>query len=60
MFAGGAMRGREHMNPFREKWGKMSNEERREVIRKQHFFHNPFDGFHEGSPPDPNDGKEKE
>jgi hypothetical protein len=54
MAAGGAMHNREHMNPFREKWGKMSDEERREFIRKQHFFHNPFEGF------DANSGKEKE
>jgi hypothetical protein len=60
MFAGGAMRGRGHNNPFREKWGKMSSEERKEFIRKQHFFHSPFDGFHEDPPPAPNDSKEKE
>jgi hypothetical protein len=52
------MRGRGHINPFREKWGKMSKEEQREFIRRQHLFHSPFDGFHEDSPPEPNKDKE--
>jgi hypothetical protein len=71
LFATGAGHDRRHLNPFREKWGKMSKEEQREFIRKQHFFHNPFDGFHEGfdpvtpppppyPSPGPNDGKDKE
>jgi hypothetical protein len=42
----------DHVNPFREKWGKMSDEERREFLHRQHFFH------HEDPPSDPNNGKE--
>jgi hypothetical protein len=60
---GGAMRkAGDHINPFREKWSKMSDDERKEFISKHHFPHSrPFDGFHEDSPPDsndPNNGKE--
>jgi hypothetical protein len=33
-------------NPFREKWFKMSDEERKEFIRKHSLFHAPiFDGY---------------
>jgi hypothetical protein len=45
MAAGGAMHDRKHINPFREKWGKMSKEEQREFIRKQHFFTIPLTIF---------------
>jgi hypothetical protein len=58
MAAGGAMHDRKHINPFREKWGKMSKEEQREFIRKQHFFRNPFNDFREDSHPEP--GKDGE
>jgi hypothetical protein len=53
IFAGGGIRGgdRGHINPFREKWEKMNDEERREFLRK----HNPlyshiFGGSHEDEP----------
>jgi hypothetical protein len=52
--AGGAMRGgdRDHMNPFREKWGKMSDEERKEFFRKHNpLYRHIFDGLHEDGPP---------
>jgi hypothetical protein len=49
-FVGGTMG--DHINPFREKWGKMSDEERQEFIRKHRLFH------HEDSPPIPGNGKE--
>jgi hypothetical protein len=39
IFASRAMRDRDHMNPFREKWGKMSEEERQEFLRKHHPCH---------------------
>jgi hypothetical protein len=49
LFAGGLIgsRGRGHSNPLREKWGKMSEDERWEFIRKHHaqggFFGGGFD-----------------
>jgi hypothetical protein len=58
---GGAMHGRDrdHINPFREKWGKMSDEEQREFLRKYHPFHSRFfDGF--GGEPRPEPNKDKE
>jgi hypothetical protein len=48
VFAGRAMRGgdRGHINPFRERWGKMSDDERKEFIRKQRScYSHIFDGF---------------
>ena len=43
MLAGG---GRFHKNPIREKWMKMTPEERKEFIRNHHHFHHGFgDGF---------------
>ncbi|MDR3341571.1 MAG: hypothetical protein LBT14_02075 [Treponema sp.] len=58
MFAGGAMRGRDHGNPFREKWEKMSSEERREFVRKQHLFHSHFFEEHGSDEPSPDKNKE--
>jgi hypothetical protein len=69
MFAGGAMRGgaRKHDNPFggnpfREKWFKMSDEERKEFIRKHSPFNahvnaHIFDGY---SADEPESNKDKE
>jgi hypothetical protein len=61
VFAGGAMRDMgDRVNPFRERWGKMSDEERKEFIRKQRSCHQHiFDGFglHEDEPA-PNKDKE--
>jgi hypothetical protein len=54
MAMGGAMRGggRGHINPFREKWEKMSGEEQQEFIRKQRsFLHSRFfDDLHNDGP----------
>jgi hypothetical protein len=58
MFAGmrGADRG--HINPFREKWFKMSDEERREFIRKHNPCRAPFFKEHDLDEPDPDKDKE--
>jgi hypothetical protein len=63
---GGAMRGgdREHVNPFREEWRKMSAEERKEFIRKRSPFNAHVNAHifdeHSAKEPDPNNGKDKE
>jgi hypothetical protein len=64
VFAVGAMRGRdrEHGNPFREGWFKMSDEERKEFLRK----HSPFNAhmnahiFGEYGVDEPESNKDKE
>jgi hypothetical protein len=53
MLAAHTMHDRDHMNPLREKWGKMAEEERYEFLRKhnplyQHFF--GARGLHEDEP----------
>jgi hypothetical protein len=58
VFAGRAIRGRGHVNPFREKWEKMSDEERRDFFTKQHPFHSRFFGGCDGREPDQNKDKE--
>jgi hypothetical protein len=50
IFAGRAMHGRDrdHLNPFRDRWGKMSDEERKEFFRKHNpLYRHIFEDSHE-------------
>jgi hypothetical protein len=58
MAAGRAMRGAGQGNSFREKWFKMSDEERREFIGKHRPFHSPVFEERGTGEPDPNKNKE--
>jgi hypothetical protein len=54
---------REHINPFRDEWRKMSAEDRKEFIRKHSLFNahinrHIFGGCGDEEP-DPNNGKDK-
>jgi hypothetical protein len=54
IFAGGGIRGggREHINLFRDKWGKLSDEERKEFLRRHNpLYEHIFGGLREDEPP---------